>query len=96
MCLLLLIGGDGERCMLRIVVEYVDVWNIGFGEIGMFCYKFDVFVCYCVDVGCDLVEIRKSLIFWVVFVESEVVLVACRREVVLLLDMLSFVFVIFE
>lgn len=56
----LVIGGAGEKVMLRIVAEYADVWNnfqTYFAEIGQ---KLDVLKRHCDAVGRNFDDIRIS------------------------------------
>lgn len=51
--ILIFIGGGGEKKMLKIVVEYVDIWYSFLDMVILEC-KFGIFDGWCEEVGCDL------------------------------------------
>lgn len=59
----LVIGGAGERRMLRIVAEHADVWNTVAGGLDDYRRKLGVLAGHCVDAGRHPSAIRKSLLY---------------------------------
>ena len=55
----LLIGGRGEKVMLRIVAEHADIWN-GFGDPETFRHKNAVLDEWCAKAGRDPAAIERS------------------------------------
>jgi probable F420-dependent oxidoreductase len=55
----ILIGGGGEKVMLRIVGEYADIWN-GFGEPDVFRHKNEVLDEWARKAGRDPASIERS------------------------------------
>ncbi|MEV8093610.1 TIGR03560 family F420-dependent LLM class oxidoreductase [Kitasatospora sp. NPDC085879] len=75
----LVIGGEGERRMLRIVAEHADIWNTLAATPEVYRHKLDVLARHCADVGRDPRDVRKSVTFRALLVEDERELPA-RRE----------------
>jgi alkanesulfonate monooxygenase SsuD/methylene tetrahydromethanopterin reductase-like flavin-dependent oxidoreductase (luciferase family) len=55
----ILIGGGGERRMLRIVAEYADMWNT-WGKPDLIAHKSAVLDRYCAEVGRDPKAIART------------------------------------
>lgn len=55
----LLIGGSGEKKMLRLVAEYADIWH-GFGDRDEFTRKSAILGEHCGDVQRDPQQIERS------------------------------------
>jgi F420-dependent oxidoreductase-like protein len=55
----ILVGGGGERRMLRIVAEYADVWNT-WGRPDVIAHKSAVLDNHCADVGRDPKAIMRT------------------------------------
>jgi alkanesulfonate monooxygenase SsuD/methylene tetrahydromethanopterin reductase-like flavin-dependent oxidoreductase (luciferase family) len=60
-----MIGGDGERYLLRAVAEHGDWWLPYARSIGVLRHKIDVLRDHCRDVGRDFDAIRKAYTFLV-------------------------------
>ena len=58
----LMIGGGGERVMLRLVAEHADIWH-GFGTPDEIRHKCAVLDRHCADLGRDPAEIERSVMF---------------------------------
>ncbi|MFE6311730.1 LLM class flavin-dependent oxidoreductase [Streptomyces rochei] len=67
----LVIGGDGERRMLRLVARHADIWNALAGTPGRYRHKLGVLRSHCAEVGRDIADIRKSVTFRAVLGENE-------------------------
>jgi alkanesulfonate monooxygenase SsuD/methylene tetrahydromethanopterin reductase-like flavin-dependent oxidoreductase (luciferase family) len=59
----IMIGGDGEKYLLRSVAEHADWWNGLTKPIPVLRHKMDVLRAHCVDVGRDFDSIRKTYTF---------------------------------
>ncbi|MDO0928878.1 TIGR03560 family F420-dependent LLM class oxidoreductase [Streptomyces sp. TG1A-8] len=59
----LVIGGEGERRMLRIVAEHADIWNTLAGTPDHYQRKLTSLRRHCAEVGRDPDDIRKSVTF---------------------------------
>jgi alkanesulfonate monooxygenase SsuD/methylene tetrahydromethanopterin reductase-like flavin-dependent oxidoreductase (luciferase family) len=55
----IMIGGGGEKLMLRLVAELADWWDCG-GTPEAYAHKLDVLHKHCEDVGRDSATIVKS------------------------------------
>src|SRR5581483_4899277 len=55
----IMIGGGGERVLLRIVARHADIWNHG-GEVGELAHKLDVLRRHCERERRDFDAIEKS------------------------------------
>lgn len=56
-----LIGGDGEKKMLRVVAEHADIWH-SFAGGEMLAHKMEVLEEHCAAVGRDPAEIERSVL----------------------------------
>jgi alkanesulfonate monooxygenase SsuD/methylene tetrahydromethanopterin reductase-like flavin-dependent oxidoreductase (luciferase family) len=59
----IMIGGDGEKYLLRAVAEHADWWNELTKSIPILRHKMDVLRAHCADVGRDFDSIRKTYTF---------------------------------
>lgn len=59
----IMIGGDGERYLLRAVAEHADWWNELTKSIPVLRHKLEVLRGHCQDVGRDFDSIRKTYTF---------------------------------
>ncbi len=67
----IVIGGSGEKRMLRIVAEHADVWNTFAEDLGTYGRRLAALVDHCADIGRDPNDIRKSLIMRAVLAETD-------------------------
>lgn len=67
----LVIGGDGQRRMLRIVAEHADIWNTLAGTPQSYRRKRDALSRHCAEIGRPPDEIRRSVTFRAVLAENE-------------------------
>lgn len=56
----IMIGGGGEKVLLRIVAEHADIWNYNLRDLPQFAHKLDVLHAHCNAVGRDPVQITVS------------------------------------
>jgi alkanesulfonate monooxygenase SsuD/methylene tetrahydromethanopterin reductase-like flavin-dependent oxidoreductase (luciferase family) len=54
-----MIGGGGEKVLLRLVAQHADCWNFG-GSVDEFRHKLGVLERHCAAVGRDPAAIEKS------------------------------------
>ena len=54
------IGGVGEKLLLRVVAEHADIWNFTGGGAESFSRKAGILDQYCADIGRDPEEITRS------------------------------------
>jgi probable F420-dependent oxidoreductase len=57
----LLIGGEGERLILRYAAQYADMWN-GFGPVETFLRKNGVLDAWCEKIGRDRGTIERTVL----------------------------------
>jgi alkanesulfonate monooxygenase SsuD/methylene tetrahydromethanopterin reductase-like flavin-dependent oxidoreductase (luciferase family) len=56
-----MLGGDGERYLLRAVAEHADWWNSVIRPLPVLRHKLEVLETHCRDVGRDYASIRKTI-----------------------------------
>jgi alkanesulfonate monooxygenase SsuD/methylene tetrahydromethanopterin reductase-like flavin-dependent oxidoreductase (luciferase family) len=49
----IMVGGAGERYLLRVVAEQADWWNYGFSDLATYAHKQSVLRAHCEAVGRD-------------------------------------------
>lgn len=76
----LVIGGAGERRLLRIVAEHADIWNTFVGDLDLYRSRLDALAAHCRELGRDAADIRKSVLFRAVLAESHREAVSRGRE----------------
>ncbi len=57
----ILVGGDGERRMLRVVAEYADIWHT-FAEGDVFARKARALDAHCAEIGRNPADIERSVL----------------------------------
>ncbi len=67
----LVLGGAGERRMLRIVAEHADIWNTMTGDPDSYRNKIATLAAHCADIGRNPADIRRSVMFRAVLANSE-------------------------
>jgi alkanesulfonate monooxygenase SsuD/methylene tetrahydromethanopterin reductase-like flavin-dependent oxidoreductase (luciferase family) len=67
----LIIGGAGERRMLRIVANHADIWNALAGDLSVYERKLEALARHCREVGRAPGDIRRSLTFRALLAEDE-------------------------
>jgi probable F420-dependent oxidoreductase len=56
----ILIGGEGEQVLLKLVAQHADIWN-GFGPSQHYRHKCEVLDRWCAEVGRNPAEIERSV-----------------------------------
>ena len=56
----ILIGGEGEQVLLKLVAQHADIWN-GFGPTQHYRLKCEVLDRWCAEVGRNPAEIERSV-----------------------------------
>ena len=67
----IMIGGHGERYLLRAVARYADWWNYGFRDLALYAHKQEVLKAHCRDVGRDYDEITQVVRVGILIAETE-------------------------
>jgi alkanesulfonate monooxygenase SsuD/methylene tetrahydromethanopterin reductase-like flavin-dependent oxidoreductase (luciferase family) len=66
----LIIGGSGERLLLRVVAEHADIWNTFGGDLAAYQTKRVALDAHCRDIRRDPASIRRSIVFRAVLDED--------------------------
>ncbi len=66
-----MVGGAGERYLLRVVAEHADWWNYIYQEPAAYAQKQDVLKRHCADVGRDYDEIVQVIAPQILIAETE-------------------------
>ncbi len=56
----LMLGGSGEKLMLRVIAQHADWWNLVGVTAETYAHKIKVFERHCIDIGRDPATIRKT------------------------------------
>ncbi len=67
----IMIGGHGERYLLRAVARHADWWNYGFRDLALYAHKQEVLKAHCRDVGRDYDEITQVVRVGILIAETE-------------------------
>ena len=66
-----MVGGHGEKYLLRVVAQHADWWNYGFRDLPLYAHKQEVLKGHCRDVGRDYDEIVQVLRVGILIAETE-------------------------
>jgi alkanesulfonate monooxygenase SsuD/methylene tetrahydromethanopterin reductase-like flavin-dependent oxidoreductase (luciferase family) len=66
-----MVGGHGEKYLLRVVAQHADWWNLGFRDHEVYTHKQEVLKEHCRTVGCDYDEIVQVLRVGILIAETE-------------------------
>lgn len=58
---IVMVGGDGEKLLLRAVAEHADWWNTVMRPVPVLAHKLAVLEQHCRDVGRDFGSVRKTV-----------------------------------
>ena len=67
----IMVGGSGEKYLLRVVARHADWWNYGFKGREAYAHKQEVLKHHCREVGRDYDEIRKVVRVGILVAETE-------------------------
>jgi len=67
----IMVGGHGEKYLLRVVAEHADWWNYGFRDHALHAHKQDVLKAHCRDVGRDYEQIAQVVRVGILIAETE-------------------------
>jgi alkanesulfonate monooxygenase SsuD/methylene tetrahydromethanopterin reductase-like flavin-dependent oxidoreductase (luciferase family) len=67
----IMVGGMGERYLLRVVGQHADWWNYGFTDLATYAHKQKVLKKHCRDVGRDYDEIKQVVRVGILIAETE-------------------------
>jgi alkanesulfonate monooxygenase SsuD/methylene tetrahydromethanopterin reductase-like flavin-dependent oxidoreductase (luciferase family) len=66
-----MVGGHGERYLLRVVAQHADWWNYGFRDLALYAHKQEVLKAHCREVKRDYDEIVQVLRVGILIAETE-------------------------
>jgi alkanesulfonate monooxygenase SsuD/methylene tetrahydromethanopterin reductase-like flavin-dependent oxidoreductase (luciferase family) len=67
----IMVGGHGEKYLLRVVAEHADWWNYGFRDHALHAHKQEVLKAHCRDVGRDYDQIGQVVRVGILIAETE-------------------------
>lgn len=67
----IMVGGSGEKYLLRVVAQHADWWNYGFGSRESYAHKQEVLKNHCREVGRDYGEITQVVRVGILIAETE-------------------------
>lgn len=66
-----MVGGHGEKYLLRVVAQHADWWNYGFRDLALYAHKQRVLEAHCREVKRDYGEIVQVLRVGILIAETE-------------------------
>ena len=66
-----MVGGHGEKFLLRVVAQHADWWNYGFRDLALYAHKQEVLKAHCREVGRDYDAIVQVLRVGILIAETE-------------------------
>jgi alkanesulfonate monooxygenase SsuD/methylene tetrahydromethanopterin reductase-like flavin-dependent oxidoreductase (luciferase family) len=66
-----MIGGHGEKHLLRAVAQHADWWNYGFRDAALYTHKQDVLKAHCRELGRDYERIVQVIRVGILIAETE-------------------------
>ena len=76
----IMVGGAGEKYLLRVVAQYADWWNYIFKDRETYAHKQEVLKTHCQAVGRDYDEIEQVIASGVLIAETEKDLQRLKEE----------------
>jgi alkanesulfonate monooxygenase SsuD/methylene tetrahydromethanopterin reductase-like flavin-dependent oxidoreductase (luciferase family) len=67
----IMVGGSGEKYLLRVVAQHADWWNYNFRSREDYAHKQEVLKRHCRDVGRDYGEIKQIVRVGILIAETE-------------------------
>jgi alkanesulfonate monooxygenase SsuD/methylene tetrahydromethanopterin reductase-like flavin-dependent oxidoreductase (luciferase family) len=66
-----MVGGHGEKYLLRVVAQHADWWNYGFRDLALYAHKQEVLKSHCREVKRDYDAIMQVLRVGILIAETE-------------------------
>ena len=66
-----MVGGHGEKFLLRVAAQHADWWNYGFRDLALYAHKQEVLKSHCREVGRDYDEIVQVVRLGILIAETE-------------------------
>ena len=66
-----MVGGHGEKFLLRVVAQHADWWNYGFRDLALYAHKQEVLKSHCREVSRDYDEIVQVVRLGILIAETE-------------------------
>jgi alkanesulfonate monooxygenase SsuD/methylene tetrahydromethanopterin reductase-like flavin-dependent oxidoreductase (luciferase family) len=66
-----MVGGHGEKYLLRVVAEHADWWNYGFRDLPLYAHKQEVLKAHCRETKRDYDRIAQVLRVGILIAETE-------------------------
>jgi alkanesulfonate monooxygenase SsuD/methylene tetrahydromethanopterin reductase-like flavin-dependent oxidoreductase (luciferase family) len=66
-----MVGGHGEKYLLRVVAEHADWWNYGFRDLALYAHKQEVLKAHCREAKRDYDRIVQVLRVGILIAETE-------------------------
>ncbi len=67
----IMVGGSGEKYLLRVVAQHADWWNYNFRGREDYAHKQEVLKNHCREVGRDYAEIKQVVRVGILIAETE-------------------------
>jgi alkanesulfonate monooxygenase SsuD/methylene tetrahydromethanopterin reductase-like flavin-dependent oxidoreductase (luciferase family) len=67
----IVVGGHGEKYLLRVVAQHADWWNYSFRDMATYRHKQEVLKGHCREVGRDYDAIQQVVRFGILVAETE-------------------------
>lgn len=67
----IMVGGTGEKHLLRVVAQHADWWNYVFVDLPTYAHKQQALQAHCRDVGRNYAEIEQQIVVRVLLARSE-------------------------
>jgi alkanesulfonate monooxygenase SsuD/methylene tetrahydromethanopterin reductase-like flavin-dependent oxidoreductase (luciferase family) len=67
----IMVGGSGEKYLLRVVAQHADWWNYGLRDRATYAQKQEVLKTHCREVGRDYAEIQQVIRVGILIAENE-------------------------
>ena len=67
----IMVGGHGEKYLLRVVAQHADWWNYSFRDLATYVHKQEVLKAHCREVGRDYDAIEQVVRVGVLIAETE-------------------------
>ena len=76
----IMVGGAGEKYLLRVVAQHADWWNYVYTDLAAYAHKQQVLQDHCRAVGRDYAGIKQAVVVRVLVAETEAELERLKAE----------------